>query len=244
MQLLCIRSAMDEVEHLEQIYQDLPPLAAIFEAWHCSGSRGSMNALQLREQRLGITTLSSGSLGLLYDIASQFLDDLHVRICRHGVSQSAVETQALLPRHVLVQKTVSVEMAGNLLLWSCVGEQKVDLSQRRVVAASLGLPLRAAKRCSINSPTCSPEEEFAMMRGMVSPFLPPHCPNRLSAVVLVSWSQEWEDQGKEVGISLSLFESLVLPLKYFRPIMQQYMRRAYTPNVRWIELPPEELKAA
>lgn len=244
MQLLCIRSAVDDAVHLEQVYRDLPPLADIFEAWHCSGSCGSMNTLKLREQYLGVATLSSESLCLLYDIASQFLDDLHVRICTHEASQSALETQAMLPQHVLVQKTVSMDMTRNLLLWSCVGEQEVAIGQRRRVAASLDLPLRAAKRCSINAPNCSPEQEFAMMRGMVSPFLPPHRPHRLAAVVLVSWLSEWEEQGLHVGISLSLFESLLIPLKFFRPILYQYMRRAYTPPVRWIEVPSEEWKAA
>jgi hypothetical protein len=78
MQLLCNRSAVDEVVHREQVYRDLPPLADVFEAWHSSGSRGSMNTLKLREQYLGVATLSSEGLCLLYDIASQFLDDLHV----------------------------------------------------------------------------------------------------------------------------------------------------------------------
>lgn len=244
MQLLCIPSTVDHSVYLEQIHLSLPSLTATFEAWHRSGSRGAMDTLNLREQRLGVATLSGASLRLLYEIASQFLDDLHSRVYWHEASQSAAETQALLPKNVLVQKTVSMEMSGMLLLWSCVGEQKVDLGQRRVVATSLGMPLRTAKNCSINPSTCSPEEEFAMMRGMVSPFLPPHRPNRLAAVVLVSWPLEWEYQGKEVSISLSLYESLVLPLSCFRAILCKYAERAYTPNVRWIELPSKEWNAA
>ncbi|GAC1309836.1 MAG: hypothetical protein NVSMB27_46980 [Ktedonobacteraceae bacterium] len=244
MQSLCIRSAVEEVVHLEHVYRDLPPLAGVFEAWHSSGSRGSMSSLQMREQYLGAATLSSESVCLLYDIASQFLDDVHGRVCTHEASQSALETQALLPQQVLVLKTVSMDLARTLLLWSCVGEQEITRGQQRHVATALDLPLRAAKRCSINAPDCNPEQEFAMMRGMVSPFLPPHHPHRLAAVVLVSWPPEWEDQGLQVGISLSLFESLIIPLTFFRPILYQYMRRAYTPPVRWIELPSEEWQAA
>jgi len=225
---------------LEQGYRSLPPLDATFEAWYRSESREVSDALSLREQQLGVATLSSMSLRLLYEIASQFVDDLHLRIHWHKASQSAAEMQAVLPKNVLVQKTVSVEMAGKLLLWTCVGKREVEVAQRRAVAMSLGLPLRAAKQCSINSPTCSPEEEFAMMRGMVSPFLPPQRPNRLTAVVLVPWPLEWEYQGKEVAVSLSLFESLVLPLSCFRTILRQYAMRAYAKNVLWIELPSEE----
>ena len=150
----------------------------------------------------------------------------------------------MLPARVLVQKTVTVEMAGRLLLWTGVGEQRQTLDQRRVVADALGLPRRTARQCSTNPTTCRPELEFAMLPGMVSPFLPPLHLTRLAAVVQVPWSADWEDRGFAVGVSLSLFESLILPLRYFRAILRQYVARAYAPTISWIELTPQHLPPA
>lgn len=124
------------------------------------------------------------------------------------------------------------------------------LEQRRSVAEALGLPRRAAKQCSTNPATCRPEEEFGMLSGMVSPFLPPFHPSRLAAVVHVAWPAAWEVQGKVVGVSLSLFESLILPLHCFGTILRQYAARAYEPRLRCIEvdhhhlLPLEHVQAA
>jgi hypothetical protein len=219
----------------------LPPLQDIFVSWQYSGASNRSDALALREQLLGVATLSSVSLRLLYDLASQYIDDLPERIYRHAATQSAAQTQALLPPSVLVQKTVSVEMAGHLLLWTSVGEQEHTLDQRRTVATALGLPRRAAKQCSTNPATCRPEEEFGMLPGMVSPFLPPLHSSRLEAVVQVPWPTDWEYQGKAVGVSLSLFESLILPLSCFRAILRQYASRAYGPGIRWIELLQQDL---
>ncbi len=80
-----------------------------------------------------------------------------------------------------------------------------------------------------------------MLPGMVSPFLSPLRPSRLAAVVQVSWPEAWEDQDKAVGVSLSLFESLILPLRCFRAILRQYAKRAYTPGLRWIEVFPQDM---
>ena len=79
-----------------------------------------------------------------------------------------------------------------------------------------------------------------MLPGMVSPFLPPLHPSRLVAVVQTPWSADWEDLGYAVGVSLSLFESLLLPLRCFRAILRQYAARAYAPALRWIELASQD----
>jgi hypothetical protein len=250
MQLLCNTTAMHHLEHLEQMHHRLPPLQDIFANWQYTGVSSRSESLAQREHLLGVATLSGASLRLLYDLASPYVKDLPDRICWHVPTHSAMETQAVLPPQVLVQKTVSVEMAGRLLLWTGVGEQAHTLEQRRSVAEALGLPRRAAKQCSTNPASCRPEEEFAMLPGMVSPFLPPYHPSRLTAVVYVLWPVDWEEQGKAVGVSLSLFESLILPLYCFRAILRQYVTRAYEPHIRWIEvcqqnpLPEEREQAA
>ena len=83
-----------------------------------------------------------------------------------------------------------------------------------------------------------------MLPGMVSPFLPPHHPTRLAAVVQGPWPTYWDEPGWAVGVSLSLFESLLLPLHCFRAILRQYAARAYVPALRWIEFSPQDLLPA
>ncbi len=242
MQPLCTpTTASDQLAHLERVHRFLLPLQDILARWQHAGASASSEALALRERLLGSATLSGASLRLLYDIASQYVDNLPGRLCWHTPTLSAWETQSVLPPQVMVQKTVSVEMAGHLLLWTGVGEQEQTLQQRRVVASALGLPRKAAKQCSTNPGACRPEQEFAMLPGMVSPFLPPLHPTRLAAVVQTPWSVDWEDWGYAVGVSLSLFESLILPLCCFRAILRQYAACAYAPAIHWIELSPQDL---
>jgi hypothetical protein len=222
------------------MHRRLLPVQDTFASWQRAGGSAGSHELVLREQLLGSATLSSASLRLLYDISSQFVDDLPQRICWHAPTLSASETQAVLPPQVLVQKTVSVEMAGHLLLWTGVGDYEHTLHQRRAVASALGLPRLAARQCSTNPATCRPEVEFAMLPGMVSPFLPPLRPTRLVSVVQVPWPAAWEEQGKAVGISLSLFESLMLPLSCFRAVVLPYAARAYTSTIRWMEVSSQD----
>ena len=77
-----------------------------------------------------------------------------------------------------------------------------------------------------------------MQPGMVSPFLHPERAAHLSALVLLSWRDLWEAKAPEVAISMSLWESLALPLRCLRPLIRQYARRA-NPQVRLIELGSE-----
>jgi hypothetical protein len=250
MQLFGTSSTWHHLEQLEQLHRRLPPVQDIFASWQNAGMSSRSDALAQREHVLGVATLSGASLRLLYELASPYVKDLPERICLHAPTQSAAETQTVLPQQVLVQKTVSVEMAGRLLLWTSIGELAHTLEQRRSVAEALGFPRRAARQCSTNPATCRPEEEFAMLPGMVSPFLSPLYPSRLTAVVHVPWPADWEEQGKAVGVSLSLFESLILPLYCFHTILRQYAARAYEPGIRWIEvchqnpLPGEREQAA
>jgi hypothetical protein len=152
---------------------------------------------------------------------------------------SASETQALLPPGVLVQKTVSMTLAETLLLCTGVGPQRVTRQQLRAIAATLALPRRTFKQCTVNSLTSNPVETFAMQPGMVSPFLDPSQHAGLGALVLLPCPEQDEAQAQEVAISLSLWESLVLPLRCLQKLIRSYARRAY-PRVRVIELESEE----
>ena len=248
-----IAQSQVDVLPVEQRLSCLPPLQQTFASWHTSGATEGVPHLELREAVLGAATLSGASLRLLYEIASLHIQALHAleqvsawhtrplheRLAFHAASHSAAQTQAVLPRDALVQKTVTVAMAGRLLLCTCVGDQELERKHLRALADALALPRRAVKRCSINPSTCDPVEECGMLPGMVSPFLPPLRSTRLAAVVLLPWSRWWEEKGREGAVSLSLWESLLLPLRCLRDIVCGYARRAY-PYVQLIKLEREE----
>ena len=78
-----------------------------------------------------------------------------------------------------------------------------------------------------------------MEPGMVSPFVRPHRTTRLAALIQLPWPDMWEAQEKEVAVSLSLWESLLLPLRCLKDIIRCYASIAY-PSVRLIELPEKE----
>src|SRR5690242_16746794 len=120
-------STFANLQILEEVLYDLPPLEGIFLHWHTYGvtttTAGMSSLFARRKQLLGPTTLSGASIQLLYECANDSLRrlhqpvqdlhspwdsrPLHVRLLRHGPTLSAAETQALLPPGVLVQKTVS-----------------------------------------------------------------------------------------------------------------------------------------
>jgi hypothetical protein len=245
---------------LEEILYDLPPLEGVLLHWHTHGARaltpGIISLLSRREHCLGPATLPGASLQFLAACLEECLphapqDDLtsawesrplHARLVRHRASQSAVETQALLPPGVLVQKTVTLALGAVLVLCTGVGTQRLSHQERHAITAALGLPRRVSRRSTINPITSDAVACFGMAPGMVSPFLRPDAdrqPSRLTALVLLPWPRRWEAQAREVAISLSLWESLLLPLGCLRPLLWSYASRAY-PAVRVIDLSDKE----
>jgi hypothetical protein len=75
---------------------------------------------------------------------------------------------------------------------------------------------------------------------MVTPFLHPSHHADVSALILSPCPKQWEALDREVAIPLSLWESLVLPLRCLRQVIRSYASRAYT-AVRIIELESEEM---
>jgi hypothetical protein len=243
---------------LEEVLYVLPPLEGVFLHWHTHGvtatTAGMSSLLARRKRLLGPTTLSGASIQLLYECATESVwrrslpwqdvhcpwdsRPLHARLLRHGNSLSATETQALLPPGVLVQKTTSITLADTLLLCTGAGTQRVTRQQLKALSAALQLPRRALKRCTVNPGTYNPVETLAMQPGMVSPFIHPSHRTAFSALVLLPWPKRWEAQEREVAISLSLWECLVLPLRCLHPLIRSYARKAY-PDVRIVELESE-----
>ncbi len=237
----------------EVLLSRLPPLWQTFAAWYAAGSSEAVHALEQREALLGAATLSPLGLRFLYDIASKHIEalrmgedvsewysrPLHQRIVSHAATQSAAQTQDVLPSGVLVQKTVTITMGGQWLLCSRIGDRAFSRTQLWAVGGALALPPRVARRCTINPASCDPVREYGMQLGMVSPFLPPRRRTRLAAVALIPWPREWEEQEREVAVSLSLWESLLLPLRCLRETVCGYARQAY-PQIRVIEIQGEE----
>jgi hypothetical protein len=205
--------------------------------------------LARRKQLLGPTTLSGASIQLLYECVTESLSGqeehslwdsrpLHARLLRHGPSLSAAGTQALLPPGVLGQKTISMTLGETAFLCTGVGPQRLTRQHLRVITAVLALPGRTIKQCRINPLSYNPVEKLGIQPGMVSPFLHPLRHTGLTALILSRWPKQWEEQAREVAISLSLWESLVLPLCCLRTLIRTFAKLAY-PEVRVIELESE-----
>ena len=244
------------LRQLEEVLYDLPPLEGVFLHWHTHGvtatTAGMSSLLARRKQLLGPTTLSGASIQLLYECATHSLRrlslpgqdphsrrPLHARLLRHGPTLSAAKTQVLLPPGMLVHKTVSISVGETSLLCTGVGPQRLTRQQLYAIAVAMALPRWTANQCIINPVTSNPVETFTTQPGLISPFLHPSHQTGLGALVLLPWPEQSEAQAREVAISLSLWESLVLPLRCLRHLIRTYARRAY-PGVRVIELESEE----
>ncbi len=220
-----------EIQH--RIASLLPPLGETLKLTECARIQTRLNE---RESALGIATLRADSLLLL----SRFFRDEGLDIADHlfgphPATLRAREKQALLPRGVHVQKTVSLLLGGRLLLVTSVGDHQFKRAERFALASYLGLSRKASHRATLNPPCCIAERDFGLLRGMVSPFLPPGFGTGLHAVVQLSWPQDWEDDGQHVAISLSPCESLLIPLRCYRRILHQYVGRII-PEVSLVEL--------
>jgi hypothetical protein len=238
---------------LEEILYDLPPLEGVLLHWHTHGATsltpGIVSLFSRRKQLLGPATLPGASIQLLATCAQQCLPHraeepwispwearpLHTRLVRHRHSHSAMEAQELLPPGVLGQKTVTLSFGELLVLCTGVGSSRLSRQELHAIAKALGLPNRKSRHATINPSICETVGECGMLPGMVSPFLHPLRATRLTALVLLPWPRRWEAQVREVAISLSLWESLMLPLGCLRLLLRMYAERAY-PAVRLIDL--------
>jgi hypothetical protein len=220
-----------EIQH--RIENLLPPLGETLRLTERTRIQIRLNE---RESALGIATLRADSLLLL----SRFFREEGLDIAGHlygphPATLRAQEKQAVLPRGVHVQKTVSLLLGGRLLLVTSIGDRQFKRAERFALASHLGLSHRASQRATLNPSGCIAERDFGLLRGMVSPFLPPGFGTGLHGVVQLSWPQEWEDDGQYVAISLSPCESLLIPLRCYRRILHQYFGRII-PVVCLVEL--------
>lgn len=240
------------LEEAEQNLSQLPPLESVLLPWQRHGLTATMQRemqalLTGRTEAVGPATLPAASLTLLCELAMEYLSHraneeamptwdsrpLSAWIVRHAASLRAVETGQLLPPGVLVQKTVTIQFGPRVVLCTGVGLFTLARSQVYTIADALGLSRRMARQCRINPPDCSALDLFGMQPGMVSPFLPPGQHTGLTALVVLPLSAPCTAQEPEVALSLSLWESLLLPLHCLPDLLSEYAVRAY-PAVRYL----------
>jgi hypothetical protein len=248
-----LTNSLPPLSLLEEVLYDLPPLEGVLLHWHTHGAAaltpGIVSLFSRRKHLLGPATLPGTSIQLLATCVEECLPPgaqeaevipwearpLHSRLIRHRHSHSAVETQARLSPGVLVQKTVTLALGELLVLCTGVGTWRLSRQDLHEIAKALGLPNRRSRHATINPESCQTVEAFGMLPGMVSPFLRPAHTTRLAALVVLPWPRCWEAQRLEVAISLSLWESLVIPLACLRPLLRSYACHAY-PAMRLVDL--------
>jgi hypothetical protein len=215
----------------------LPPIE---DLWASLPAPEAVALLQKREQLLGVATLSWRSISLLHEIISA-VGVPHV-IWRRSPSIRAADKQAVLDALLVnarmwVNKTVTIRLGTMHLLCTGVGDFTLNRSLLAAVANELRLPKRTVKDCHINPADYSPESELGLLTGMVSLFLSPGISvHRLhAAILLTETAVGCAQRDQMVAVSLSPFESLLVPLAHFHILTQMYAQRAY-PALRWLTI--------
>lgn len=238
-----------ELAFAEADLAQIIPLELVFERWLQDGTRSGTEPLLEREQRLGASTLPAEGLRLIYEVAvtelasavarghvsGLFGRPLHQRIVRHPATHSAKQTQDVLPRGVIVQKSVSLAIGNRLMLCSCLGDHRLTHADYLHIGRTFSLSRKAIDHAATNPQTVDPVDVFGMADGMVSPFLPPHHAEKIAALVLAPWPITWEQEETDVAISLSLWESLLIPVCCIRSIVRKYAAKVYS-SIPVIEL--------
>ena len=195
--------------------------------------------LSEREQHMGAATLPVESMVLLLQLMQEHHQALHV--VWHQPTITAQETQATLPPGVVVLKTVTVQLDQSVLLWTRLGHGLLTRTDLRDIARILDLPTRVTSHCQINPRSVDPEVAYGMREGMVSPFLRPHHQTQAQLVAIVSdltpntcLIPSPYPEPFQVAISLSRYESLLVPAALFPALLRTYARHAY-PHLRFIE---------
>jgi hypothetical protein len=221
---------------IEELVNSLAPLG---DVWADLPHIEAVTHLRLREQLLGVATLSCRACELLHEIITDL--GIYNMIERHSPSVSAAAKQTVLdcglsgPRQ-LVNKSVTVRLGTLHLLGSGAGDFRMNRTLIYEIANQLCLTRRDIKACRINPADYSPEYELGLLEGMVSPFFSP-APSgrRLAAVILLEAAELALEKEQMVAILVSPFESLVLPLVDFSTVARLYAQRAY-PDIFWTEI--------
>lgn len=196
------------------------------------GTGDFLHALVRREAALGAATIPKESLVLLCTLLQPHLPDLASSLLWHEASVTAAQTQQLLPAGVAVQKSVTVQLCDRLVLVTGVGDFRLQRDHRQTLAKQLSLPRRVLTQCTINPGHIDPQHTYGLLEGMVSPFFARHWSTGLSAIASVPTTAY---ESALIAISLSRYESLLVPQVVFPILLQHYARLTY-PDLRFIHL--------
>lgn len=214
-------------------------LAPIKDIWSALPDIDAITELRQREKLLGVATLSCDTLVLLHEIINNL--GTYAVIRRHLPSVTAAAKQTVLNAGLdgvglLVNKTLTVRLGTTHVLCTGMGDFTLNRFLLSQVANELRLSRRIIKACRINPPDYSPEYELGLLTGIVSPFFaPPTQPSRLRALVLFDSADIDPAEAELVAISLSPFESLVVPRVDFGVLTQLYVERAH-PDLQWTKI--------
>ncbi|MCH5584015.1 hypothetical protein MK805_03430 [Shimazuella sp. AN120528] len=156
----------------------------------------------------------------------------------HQPTRSAAETQAVLPKGCLVQKTITCKLAdkttNKLVLWTGVADFRIHRSLHR--EASQLLNLKRIRSHTFNPKEIEPLQFYGVPEGTVNPFLSYSSPatRNLDAIFFLPWPSEWNEKYK-VAISLSLQESLIISLSHLKHLLWEYQQRIF-PDLHVFEL--------
>ena len=188
-----------------------------------------------RQRLLKEGTLSGETVRRLCELArSMGVNDLPARAFTHPPSFSAHAKQHILPEATLVQKTISIKIASQYVLCTGVGDWSVSRALKKSIMQALDLPAKSIRDFALNPPSFDPIAELGMWPGMVSPFVA-KSPLSVRAIVMLAPGEEANAQ--QLAISLSLYESLLLPAKHITKLIQLFLGDQQ-PALPLIELAP------
>lgn len=208
-------------DKIETIVERLPPLSHLLNTTKKLDSNHPL--LRQRQKHLGVATLSAQALALLLNLLKEDIQiNKVIQFCYHRPSFSVKEKQALLP-DMAVQKTLTLEAANQIFLITGVDDYQLDRSFINKIAKISQTSRKLMKNYSINPEYYIPEVQLGLLRGIISPFLEADKWRQLSAVIL----HPHTSSNEQVAISLSPFESLIIPANNLRELVIKYAKQAY-----------------
>lgn len=197
----------------------LPPLDETLRQYGFDRS-GRLGALMHREDMLGPATMSALALIRLMSAVAACVPGYDPQVLRHLPTVSAADKASLLPDFA-VQKTLTVTFGPTPILVTGMGDWRLSAGELRELARALGLPRGVRRHVHINPRDGGAEAAFGVLPGMVTPFLRPG-PVSVEAVVRMEGPATDVPQ-RSAAISVSPFESLVVPAHALAAIVERYL---------------------
>lgn len=192
-------------------------------------------ALERRERVLGAATLAAESLVLLHNLLQPLIGKLGMHLIWHEATITAAEKQEILPRHVAVQKTITVLFHTIPVLVTGIGDFQFFNQHLNTIGRHLPLSSKERRHATINPRHIEPHVKYGMMEGMVSPFLSRYHASALTVLAYMTPPPESGEERNTVAISLSRYESLLIPQSLLFELLVSYADVAY-PHIRLIHL--------